>query len=91
MSFRQVLEQLRRARRSLEGGQATLALLLLDELDRGAGELLREEREASRVLALCAAGEVAAARRAAAQLSDASPRSIYAMRLGESCVASGQD
>lgn len=87
MSFRQVLEQLRRARRSLEGGQATLTLLLLDELDRGAGELLREEREATRVLALCAAGEVAAARRAAAQLSDASPRSIYAMRLGESCVA----
>jgi hypothetical protein len=91
MSFRQVLEQLRRARRSLEGGQATLALLLLDELDRGAGELLREEREATRVLALCAAGEVAAARRAAEQLSDASPRSIYAMRLGESCVASEQD
>jgi hypothetical protein len=87
MSFRQVLEQLRRARRLLDGGQATLSLLLLAELDRGAGELLREEREATRVLALCAAGEVDAARRTAAELSNANPRSIYAMRLGDSCVA----
>jgi hypothetical protein len=87
MSFRQVLEQLRRARRLLDGGQATLSLLLLAELDRGAGELLREEREATRVLALCAAGEVEAARRSAAQLSETSPHSIYAPRLGDSCVA----
>jgi hypothetical protein len=87
MSFRQALEQLRRARRLLEGNQATLTLVLLDELDREAGELLREEREATRVLAFCAVGDVAAARRAAAQLSKASPRSIYAMRLGDSCIA----
>jgi hypothetical protein len=90
LSFREVLEQLRRARRQLDSGQPTASLILLSELDRGAGEILREEREVTRVLSLCGAGQNEAARRAAALLSSASPRSIYAMRLARSCV-SGAD
>jgi hypothetical protein len=86
-SFRQVLEQLRRAQQQLRNGQATMSLLVLSELDRGAGELLREERETTRVLALCAAGEHAAAREAAARIEQATPQSIYGMRLAASCVS----
>jgi hypothetical protein len=89
MSFRQVLDQLRRARQQLDNGQATLSLLLLSELDRGAGDILREERELTRVLALCAVGQHEAARRSAALLSSESPRSIYAMRLSNTCVGAG--
>lgn len=91
MSFREVLEGLRRARQQLDNGQATLSLLLLSELDRGAGDLLGEEREVTRVLALCATGQDEAARRAAGQLSRQSPRSIYATRLSSSCVARAGD
>ncbi len=87
LSFRQVLEQLRRAQQHLRNGQATMSLLVLSELDRGAGELLREERETTRVLSLCAVGEHAAARDAAARLEQTSPRSIYGSRLAASCVS----
>jgi hypothetical protein len=86
MNFRQVLEQLRRARELLDRGQATLSLLLLSELERDAGQLLLEEREATRVLALCAAGQPRAAQAAAQRLEQNSPRSIYLTRLSSSCV-----
>jgi hypothetical protein len=89
LSFREVLEQLRRARAQLDAGQATMSLLVLSELDRNAGDLLLEERETTRVLALCAAGQDRAARAAADRLRADSPRSIYAMRLESSCVADG--
>jgi len=90
LNFREVLEQLRRAREQLRNGQATMSLLVLSELDRSAGDVLREERETTRVLALCAAGQDKAAREVAAQLEQLSPRSIYASRLANSCVVDAE-
>jgi hypothetical protein len=90
LNFREVLEQLRRAREQLRNGQATMSLLVLSELDRRAGEVLREERETTRVLALCAAGQDKAAREVAARLEQLSPRSIYATRLSNSCVVEAE-
>jgi hypothetical protein len=87
LSFRQVLDQLRRAQQQLRNGQATMSLLLLSELDRAAGDVLSEERDATRVLALCAAGQDEAARDVARRLEQNSPRSIYGMRLETSCVS----
>jgi hypothetical protein len=87
LSFRQVLDQLRRAQQQLRSGQATMSLLLLSELDRSAGDVLLEERDATRVLALCGAGQEAAARDVARRLQHDSPRSIYGMRLEASCVS----
>lgn len=86
LSFRQVLDQLRRAQQQLRSGQATMSLLLLSELDRAAGDVLLEERNATRVLALCAAGQEQAARDVARRLARDSPRSIYGMRLEASCI-----
>jgi hypothetical protein len=85
-SFREILAQLRRAREHLANGHFTLTLLMLSELDRSAGELLWEERETTRILALCASGEDSAARLAASALQARTPGSIYAMRLSESCA-----
>lgn len=84
--FAEVLERLHRANLALRRGQASLALIQLAELDRRAGEVLREEREITRVLALCASGETPAAKRAAAPLRAGSAQSIYAHRLEASCV-----
>ena len=89
-AFAEVLERLRRAQVALKQGQASLALILLAELDRSAGDVLREEREVTRVLALCAAGDTAAARRAAEPLRRGSERSIYAPRLDASCAPIGE-
>jgi hypothetical protein len=86
LDFRQALERLRRARTQLQQGHATASLLLLSELDRDAGELLFEERAATRVLALCATGQTPAARATAEQLARRNPRSIYLRRLTSSCV-----
>lgn len=86
LSFRQVLDQLRRAQQQLRNGQATMSLLLLSELDRSAGDVLLEERNATRVLALCAAGQEEAARDVARRLEHDSPRSIYGLRLDASCI-----
>jgi hypothetical protein len=85
-NFRAVLDQLRRAQEQLKSGQFTLSLLLLSELDRSAGTLLWEERETTRVLALCGSGRDGAAREAAAALRARHPDSIYSMRLERSCV-----
>jgi hypothetical protein len=87
LSFGEVLAQLRRARAQLDSGQATASLLVLSELDRNAGDLLLEERETTRVLALCAAGQDKAAGAVADRLRETSPRSIYAMRIESSCAA----
>lgn len=85
-----MLERLRRAHVALRQGQASLALIQLAELDRSAGDVLREEREVTRVLALCAAGDTAAAQRAAEPLQRGSERSIYATRLDASCAPIGE-
>jgi hypothetical protein len=86
LSFAEVLERVQRANVALRQGQPALALIQLEALDRGAGEVLREEREATRVLALCAIGDTAGARRVAAPLLSGSASSIYAPRLDASCV-----
>jgi len=89
-SFAEVLERLRRAQLALEQGQASLALIQLASLDRGAGDVLREEREVTRVLALCAAGDVAGARRVAEPLRREIGSSLYAPRLDASCARAGE-
>ncbi len=86
LSFADVLEGVQRANVALRQGQAALALIELAEFDRGAGEVLREERETTRVLALCAIGDTAGARRAAAPLLSSRASSIYAPRLEASCA-----
>jgi hypothetical protein len=78
-----------RAQRALESAAPSAALALLDELDaRFPAALLIEERLATRVLALCASGAVARAKRAAAQLVAHNPSSIYAARIAQSCAGS---
>ena len=89
VSFAEVLERVQRANIALQQGQAALALIQLAELDRGAGDVLREEREATRVLALCAIGDTAGARRVAAPLLSGRASSIYAPRLEASCARDG--
>jgi hypothetical protein len=86
LSFAEVLERVQRANVALRQGHAALALIQLAELDRGAGEVLREEREATRALALCAIGDTAGARRVAAPLLAGGASSIYAPRLDASCA-----
>jgi hypothetical protein len=88
LSFRQVLDRLRRAERAERNGAPELALALLDEIDQGAARtVLREERLLTRVLALCDQGDVARARQRARELAGAQNDSIYASRLRESCAA----
>lgn len=89
-SFAEVLERLQRANVALRQGHSSLALIQLSELDRRSGDVLREERDTTRVLALCASGDRPAARRAAAPLLSGSARSIYAPRLDSSCVGEGE-
>ncbi|AKF05678.1 hypothetical protein [Sandaracinus amylolyticus] len=79
---------LREAHRALRAHDATRALALLDDhaarFPQGA---LREERAATRVLALCEAGLTAAARTEADRFLAAHPRSMHAARVRASCGA----
>jgi hypothetical protein len=84
--FARALESLRRANFALAEGRPLLALIELDQLERHAGNTLREEREVTSVLAECALGRVDRARRRAARLLDSSASSLYALRLEESCA-----
>jgi hypothetical protein len=82
---------LRRARSALSKGEAPFALSLLNELDaRFPPDVLDEERGATRVLALCANGDEAAAKQLALRLLREYPRSIYAPRLELSCAFTGE-
>jgi hypothetical protein len=86
-TFFEALRLLQRAERSVQNERAELALTLLDELDeRFPPALLNEERNAIRVLALCALGDASGARRVASRLGTQSD-SIYSRRLERSCVA----
>jgi hypothetical protein len=88
-TFFEAVRLLRRARSALSKGEPQLTLALLDELDeRFPRTLLDEERGATRVLALCAHGQSAAAEALARQLFARHPRSIYTPRLAQSCAAS---
>jgi hypothetical protein len=85
----QALELLRRAQRALRKQEAALSLALLDEIDqRFAASVLAEERQATRVLALCLRGDEAAAQQIARALLAQNPATIYAARVRESCAGS---
>lgn len=81
------VELLRQAERALVTHDARASLEKLDELssrfDRG---VLREERLAARVLALCAAGETARAHAEAEAFLREAPRSTHAARVMASCA-----
>jgi hypothetical protein len=77
---------LREAHAAMQGGDPARALALLDE-QQAKGSLLREEREAARVLALCQLGRVDEGRAAAARFLQESPRSPLADRVRAACPA----
>jgi hypothetical protein len=86
-SLRLVLEQLRKAQLFSRAGEHRRALAALDELDaRVPLEVLQDEREVARTLALCDAGQEHAASALAARLIQRAPDSAYALSLRESCA-----
>jgi hypothetical protein len=68
-----------------DGGQALRLLRTYDQQFKK--PQLREERAAAGVLALCAAGQVAAARNAARRFQSGWPRSPLMARVTDSCAA----
>jgi hypothetical protein len=87
--FLEAVRLVQRAQRAVESGAPSTALTLLDDLDaRFPAAMLNEERLATRVLALCASGAVARAKRVAAELGVRNPSSIYAARIAQSCAGS---
>jgi hypothetical protein len=81
------LALLRGAQRSLKGGDGAEALAQLDALaQRYPTGVLREERLAARVLALCAAGRVEEAREAGRRFVAELPASVQAPRVRASCA-----
>ncbi|UJR81716.1 hypothetical protein [Sandaracinus amylolyticus] len=79
---------LRDAHRALRAHDATRALALLDDhAARFPQGTLREERLATRVLALCEAGRTDAARTETARFLAAHPRSMHAARVRAACGA----
>jgi hypothetical protein len=85
-AFERELGLLRSARRALDTGSPALSLSLLDqyaaEFPHGA---LKSECQATRILALCAAGRVASAQQARDQFLKQQPGSPLAERLRTSC------
>lgn len=80
----------RDARAALRGGDAARALALLEEHDRRfPGGALTEDCAAERVYALCAMGQVDAARGAAARFLADHPYSPHAASVRASCVSPG--
>jgi hypothetical protein len=74
---------------AINSGHADRAFALLREYDqRHSPGVLREERAAAGVLALCAAGRVDAARSAAGSFEKRWPRSPLLARIGGSCAGS---
>jgi hypothetical protein len=72
----------------MASGDPSAALSTLDRLGAShADGVLREERLAARIVALCAAGRVDDARREAARFLADSPASIHAARVRASCAA----
>jgi len=80
-------ELLRAAQTSLGAGDARAALARLDDLGaRHADGILREERLAAHIVALCAVGRDQDARREAARFLAEAPLSIHAARVRGSCA-----
>jgi hypothetical protein len=74
---------------AINSGHADRAFALLREYDhRHSPGVLREERAAAGVLALCAAGSVGAARSAAERFEKRCPRSPLLARIDGSCAGS---
>ena len=75
------------ARAALGRGEAKDALAKLEEMsERHPAGVLREERMATRVMALCAAGRTDDARAEAQRFLQETPRSLQAARVRASCV-----
>ncbi len=78
---------LEQAFRSIDDGNSQRALAALDELEASKPDgALAEERAALRVSALCAAGRVDEARRAADRFLSEMPASVQAGRVRASCA-----
>jgi hypothetical protein len=78
---------LREAQASVRAGNAVVALRKLDEFAAKYPDgVLRKERSAARVLALCAAGNVAEARAEALRFLREAPQSPVAGRVRASCA-----
>jgi len=85
--FDEELTLLRRAQRAARSGNGRLALGLLSELDDAFPKSpLSQERELTRILALCAVEEVDRARAHAKRWFGTGAGSIYQSRLAQSCV-----
>jgi hypothetical protein len=86
LSLAEALQLLQRSERAIYSGNPVWALSLLDELDaRAPRALLREERVATRVLALCKEGRAADAQRLANEARGEAPASIYGGLLEGGC------
>lgn len=84
----QELKVLRASRAALDRGDAAQAVALLDQHDlRFPRGPLRQERLATRVLALCALGNQRDARATASELLQLAPHAPYMTRLRRSCVS----
>lgn len=86
LAFADVVERLRRANLALGDVKPALAIIELRELDRLAGDTLREERDMTHLLAACALGDVDEATRRARHLLASQTSSIYAPRIERSCA-----
>jgi hypothetical protein len=84
------LALMKRAQAALASGDPSSSLSLLDThaatFPRGA---LSEEREVTRVLALCALGRTSDAKAAAKRFERAAPRSMHLARIHSSCAGTG--
>lgn len=86
-SIQSELELIRGAQQALHRGEARTALTLLAEhAQRFPGGVLAQERDASRVLALCQAGDVTNARAQAERFLQRAPQSAFAERVRNSCA-----
>jgi hypothetical protein len=86
-SIQSELELIRGAQKHLHRGEASGALALLAEhARRFPTGVLAQERDASRVLALCLAGDVTSARSQAERFLQRSPQSPFAERVRASCA-----
>jgi hypothetical protein len=91
LSLAEALQVLHRAERAIYSSKAAWAISLLDELDERAPKaMLREERIATRVLALCADGQVERAEQLAARARREAPSSIYGALLLRACDTRGE-
>jgi hypothetical protein len=85
--LRLALGYLQRAHALLRAGKPNGALAQLGELDqRVPEELLEEERDVTRALALCDSGETKRASSVAQRVLDHNPGSVYARSLRDSCI-----